>query len=129
MDREIDDQQYARGVAMFDMTWLGTEINEQLYMQVNYCTKLFKQETIQRFSSCFKTILRAVLKNPRLKIAEIEILTEEEKGKILYDFNDTETVYPQNKTIHELFSRQAQRTPDHTALVGVEGTRELTAIK
>ena len=45
------------------------------------------------------------------------MLTENEKKKVLYDFNDTYADYPREKTIHQLFEEQVERTPDNIALV------------
>ncbi|MCP4151880.1 MAG: amino acid adenylation domain-containing protein, partial [bacterium] len=36
----------------------------------------------------------------------------------LYEFNDTQADYPGEKTIHQLFEEQVERTPDHISLVG-----------
>ncbi|MGM1050756.1 MAG: AMP-binding protein, partial [Bacillota bacterium] len=35
----------------------------------------------------------------------------------LNEFNATETNYPRDKTIHQLFEEQAAKTPDNVALV------------
>ena len=37
------------------------------------------------------------------------MLDEEEKNKILYEFNDTQAEYPRDKTIQELFEEQVER--------------------
>ncbi len=56
-------------------------------------------------------------KNPeKLKVSDIEILTEDERKKILYVFNDTRTAYPRNKTIHQLFEEQVECTPNNIAV-------------
>ncbi|NLL66789.1 MAG: AMP-binding protein, partial [Clostridiaceae bacterium] len=39
------------------------------------------------------------------------------RKKVLYDFNDTYADYPREKTIHQLFEEQVERTPDNIALV------------
>ncbi len=39
------------------------------------------------------------------------------KEKLLYEFNNTESEYPKDKTIHELFEEQVWRTPDNLAVV------------
>ena len=36
---------------------------------------------------------------------------------ILYDWNDTDVEYPEDKTIHQLFEEQVERTPDAIAVV------------
>ena len=40
-----------------------------------------------------------------------------EYNKIIYEWNKTERPYPEDKTIHELFEEQVERTPDNIAVV------------
>jgi len=51
------------------------------------------------------------------QLLEIEILSEEEKQQVLYDFNDTGQDYPSDTVIHRLFEEQVERTPDNIAVV------------
>jgi amino acid adenylation domain-containing protein len=116
---------YESRVSKFDMTLAGVEVGDELHFSLEYCTTLFKRETIERFIKYFKTMVSWILADPSGKIADIEIISGKEKQWILYDFNHTEAVYPAEKTIHELFEEQAARTPRHIA---VKGTRELHEI-
>ncbi|MCP4146888.1 MAG: amino acid adenylation domain-containing protein, partial [bacterium] len=59
----------------------------------------------------------SVIKEPGKKIAEIEIIPETEKKRVLFDFNGTKTSYPENLTIHQMFENQAEKTPEKTAAV------------
>ncbi|MCK4764999.1 MAG: non-ribosomal peptide synthase/polyketide synthase, partial [Candidatus Aminicenantes bacterium] len=104
--------------AKFDITLAAGDIGERILFTFQYCTDLFLEETVNRFTSYFKHIVTAVTGNPAIKIGEIEILSEEEKKQLLYDFNDTEVDYPQDKTITQLFEEQAARTPGNTAVWG-----------
>ncbi|PFJ12093.1 AMP-binding protein, partial [Bacillus cereus] len=36
---------------------------------------------------------------------------------LLYEFNDTKVDYPKEKTIHQLFQEQVERTPENIAVV------------
>jgi amino acid adenylation domain-containing protein len=45
-------------------------------------------------------------------------LSQEEKAKILLEFNKTRGEFPSNKTLQQLFAEQVERTPDHVALLG-----------
>ncbi|NIM13605.1 MAG: AMP-binding protein, partial [Candidatus Aminicenantes bacterium] len=71
-------------------------------------------------------VVSHVIRAPGTRTAEIELISEKEKKEILYDFNDTQTDYPENKTIHQLFEEQAVRTPDGVAVtahsLGAQGT-------
>jgi amino acid adenylation domain-containing protein/FkbM family methyltransferase len=111
-------------IAKFDMTLIGIEVKgeEELFFDLEYCTKLFKKETIERFVDYFKNILSAVITVPQQKLEDIEITTDEEKKQLLYDFNDTEAAYARDRTIHELFAEQSQRTPDGIAVHGTYKT-------
>ncbi|HAK41851.1 MAG TPA: hypothetical protein DCM59_02840, partial [Clostridium sp.] len=62
------------------------------------CSKLFKKETIERLSSHYVRILNSILSNKEIKLYEIDLLSETEKNQILYEFNDTKSDYPKDKT-------------------------------
>jgi non-ribosomal peptide synthetase component F len=40
-----------------------------------------------------------------------------ERQTLLHEFNHTYADYPADRTLHELFEEQAERTPDRTALI------------
>ncbi|UCH95478.1 MAG: amino acid adenylation domain-containing protein [Candidatus Aminicenantes bacterium] len=109
---------YERRTAKFDLFLFAFTGREKLAFSFEYCTKLFKADTMERFIQYFKNIISAILTNHDIKLSEIEIIPEEERKQLLYDFNDTAVSYPKEKTIHELFERQAEQTPDNIAVVG-----------
>ncbi|NOQ28124.1 MAG: amino acid adenylation domain-containing protein, partial [Bacteroidales bacterium] len=108
---------HTKGVSKFDLTLTAIDYEEQLLISFNYCTQLFKAETIDRFIEYFKQIVSQIARKPEIKISAIDILTEEEKHQLLYAFNDTKVDYPKDKTIHQLFEEQVIRTPKGIALV------------
>ncbi|UCH94710.1 MAG: amino acid adenylation domain-containing protein, partial [Candidatus Aminicenantes bacterium] len=113
-------------ISKFDMTLTCIEGRETLQWGVEYCTKLFKEETIEQYKEYFKQITAAVLDGGMgKKISGIEIISEEEKKRIVYDFNDTGTGYPWKKSIHQLLEEQVERTPDNIAVVGAHELHEL----
>ncbi|MCP4156300.1 MAG: SDR family oxidoreductase, partial [bacterium] len=115
----------------FDMTVFIRESGENLRIAIEYYTGIFKNSTIKRLSAHFVNILQTVNGNPDLKLEEIDILSREEKIQLLYQFNDTAKDYPKDKTIHELFEEQVEKTPGSIALVctanGAVSYRELNA--
>ncbi|MCP5047737.1 MAG: amino acid adenylation domain-containing protein, partial [bacterium] len=113
---------YEWKVAKFDLTLEGVETGEKLTFVFDYCTGLFKEDTVIRFAGYFKNILSAVVNNPRQRLLEIDIIPEEEKKQVLYDFNDTAAPYPSGKTIHRLIREQVERTPDGVAVVSNKAT-------
>ena len=68
-------------------------------------------------SNHYLNILNRVLNNIDIKLKDIDILSKEEKNKILYDFNNTSTEYPKDKTVVDLFENQAKQTPYNIAVI------------
>ncbi|MCP5049844.1 MAG: amino acid adenylation domain-containing protein, partial [bacterium] len=107
-----------RQTAKFDLALNGVEKNGELFFSLGYSTKLFKSETIGRYIGYLREALTSILDEPGKKISQIEIIPQQEKKQILYDFNDTETTYPSDKTLHQLFVQQVLKTPDSISIVG-----------
>ncbi|MCP4146900.1 MAG: amino acid adenylation domain-containing protein [bacterium] len=114
----IEPVEFETKISKFDLNLLLTEEDNTLFGNVTYCVKLFKQETILRLVTHFINILKEVVITPTITLAKINILSEAEEKQLLYEFNDTQTEYPKDKTIHRLFEEQVERTPDHISTVG-----------
>ena len=83
---------------------------------VEFNSLLYRKITIERAVSCFINFMLTALENANAKIADMEILNSCEKQKMLFEFNDTKTEYARDKTIHEIFEEQVQKTPEKIAL-------------
>ena len=116
-DSEAEGIKELSTAAKFDMTFNIEEVGEKFYVVFEYCTDLFKEETAEQIVKHFEEILKAVTSNAEQKIGDIEMVTETEKQLILNDFNATETEYPRDKTVVELFEEQVKKTPDNIAVV------------
>jgi polyketide synthase PksJ len=116
--------EYDSNTAKFDLTLSAWEDAGTLHFSFEYCTKLFRPTTIQRFAGYFKQLVRGVVHDCQIKLAEIDILPDDEKKKILVDFNDTAAEYPKDKTIQQLFEAQVDHTPDHIAVIGARQLQE-----
>jgi amino acid adenylation domain-containing protein len=106
--------------AKFDLTLQALETEEQVELSFEYSTHLFKRETIERFVTYFKRIVAIVREEPSIKLMEVEVITEDERKKILFDFNETFRNYPKNKTIYELFRTYVKKRPGNIAVKGEE---------
>ncbi len=104
-------------ISKFDLTLEIIPMNSELLLRFEYCTKLFDKAFIESFSSHYANILNAILENADIKIADIDMLSREERQQILVDFNDTYVDYPCDKTIVDLFEEQVEKSPDHIAVV------------
>jgi amino acid adenylation domain-containing protein len=119
IDLESSDHYTHRGgTSKFDLTLTAVEFGERVHLSFEYCTQLFKPATIERFIAYFKKISGELPANLDRDLAGIEIITQDERDRVLYEFNNTRADYPAEKTIHELFTGQVERTPDQVALHG-----------
>jgi amino acid adenylation domain-containing protein len=64
----------------------------------------------------YATILEAIAANPGRLVAELPLLPESERRRLVVDWNDTAAAYVGgDATLHELFERQALLSPDKVA--------------
>jgi amino acid adenylation domain-containing protein/non-ribosomal peptide synthase protein (TIGR01720 family) len=117
----ITSRQYVPPVSKFDITITGQESDNGLALIFEYSIHLFNPETIRRWAGYLERIIRTVVRESLLPLSQLEILGEEERKKLLYEFNQTAREYPKNMTIHGLFEEQVRKTPDNTAIVSREG--------
>ncbi|WP_257126332.1 non-ribosomal peptide synthetase [Paenibacillus polymyxa] len=105
------------GTAKFDLSVDVTEENGGLECSFEFATALYKESTIRRLSTHFGHLLAAIVSCPDAKIAELNLLTAEEKEQILGAFNPAQPEVAPAAAFHRLFEEQAERTPEETAVV------------
>ena len=109
---EMDDT-----VAKVDMTFYINIQNEGYAIGLEYCTALYSKESAERILEHYLIALEKLTESCDEPIGAIEIVSNEEREQILKTFNDTVTEYPKDKTVAELFEKQAEKTPDNIAVV------------
>nr|WP_231936465.1 non-ribosomal peptide synthetase [Fischerella sp. NIES-3754] len=77
----------------------------------------FAAATIERMLGHLATLLNAMVANPQQRLKELSLLTAAEKQQLLVEWNNTQSDYPQDLCIHQLFEAQVERTPDAVAVV------------
>ncbi|MBW3496266.1 non-ribosomal peptide synthetase [Bacillus sp. FDAARGOS_1420] len=89
---------------------------DSLHVHIDYREELFSKEEIKRFFKVMLAIIENTFENPKQKVAEIEIISEEDKRKSLVEFNNPKLDFPPQVTIHELFEQQAMIYPNAIAV-------------
>ena len=105
------------GNAKYDLTFTVVEVGDDILIDIGYCTSLFKKKTIERMAGHFSNLLKVIMEDRSVLLKEIDILSDEERNKLLYAFNDNYAEYPWEKTIQQCFEGQVKRAPDNVALV------------
>jgi amino acid adenylation domain-containing protein/non-ribosomal peptide synthase protein (TIGR01720 family) len=83
---------------------------------VEYNPGLYRSETINEIMLHFEHLLLQMVTEPDKKLSELIVLLEEEKRKLLEEFNQTKADYPWEKGLHQLFEQQMRRTPQNQAV-------------
>lgn len=104
-------------ISKFDLTLFVSETEREIEFAFEYATLLFRKETMERMAGHFLRLLEAVAAEPERAIRELSLLTDAEQERIEVGFNRTEAVTPAEKTVIELFTEQAEKTPDNIAVV------------
>jgi non-ribosomal peptide synthetase component F len=87
-----------------------------LILDFDYKVNDYSDEQIEDIYTRLLNLANYIIINPSEKVRIISLLTNDERKKLLYDFNTTETEYPKNKTIYQLFEEQVEKTPYKVAI-------------
>lgn len=90
--------------------------NGFLNIAYDYRLNKYTAENMKDMHNRIIHMIGQVLNNNNILLNEIEIVTPEEKEKLLYEFNNTKADYPM-KTIAQLFEEQAKKIPNNIAVV------------
>ncbi len=110
--------------ALFDLTMMTARNGDRLCVAIEYSTDLFKPSTIDRMAEGFRNLLEAVVADPRRKLADLELLSDRERHRLLRVWAQAPAIPDDDRAIHHRFERQVERTPDAVALVS--GDESLT---
>ncbi|RKZ91701.1 MAG: hypothetical protein DRR19_06480 [Candidatus Parabeggiatoa sp. nov. 1] len=90
--------------------------DEDVDIDFVYNLAYFDATEIERIQSRFMLILEYVLNHVDESIRTIPLLTETEQQQLIA-WNQTETDYPKDQTIVDLFQAQVEKTPENIAVV------------
>lgn len=106
-------------IHIYDMNDTGN-----INIAYDYLTSKYSIDDICFIHARILHIINQILENNEINLKDIEIVTPDEKKKLLYTFNNTKMDYPKDKTISQLFEEQVEKTPNNVAVVF--GDQQLT---
>lgn len=92
------------GISKFDLMLQGWQDGKQFKLDFEYSTSLFEHTTIELMAKRFCLLVEIFSNNVNVQIKDVDLCLEEEKLRILNEFNNTSTDSPYEKTIIELFA-------------------------
>jgi amino acid adenylation domain-containing protein len=113
----VGDEEAELGREKFDFTLQFIERGEELQGKISYRADLFDAPIIERMAGHFQVLLQGLLQDGERAIEEQTLFSEQERGQILYEWNDTGAEYPRDRCMHELFQQQVEKTPGAVAVV------------
>jgi amino acid adenylation domain-containing protein len=97
---------------------LGVEEDgEELTLNWFYNADLFESSSIDRTASNLQTLLGGIVASLDESLSSLPIINQEEKQRILNEWNRTASEYPRHKCLHQLIEEQAEQLPEGVAAV------------
>lgn len=114
---KAERKDFFNNVTKFDLSFSATENNNIYTLSLEYSTDLFTVNTAENILKHFENVLKQIVENVNIKISDIEMITDEEREKVLTVFNDTDLEVSTDKTIMQIFEEQVAKTPEKAALL------------
>ena len=112
---------YAQDIAKFDITLSVTEHAGKHTMNWEYCTDLYREESIRLMAERYNSLVEWIVTNPDRKLKDAVTLFEGEQKRLVEEFNQTKKEYPAIG-IAEAFAEEAQKHLTEVAVSDTEGS-------
>ena len=106
-----------QSAGQFDLTIEISDAGGPLTGCFEYNADVFDARTIARMQEHFQVLLEGILDEPNQSLADLPVMTPEERRQIVVAWNDTRTSDTEPHCLHELFDEQVVRTPDALAVM------------
>ncbi|MEW1654275.1 amino acid adenylation domain-containing protein [Streptomyces sp. NPDC093707] len=116
------------GISKFDLTFSFTETRDAsgtaagIDAHLEYSTELFDPGTVHRLAHRLRRLLSAVVADADLPVRGYDLLTAQERSRMLGEWGRGPAAYLPASTVPELFAEQVTRTPDAQAVRDTTGT-------
>ncbi|MDY6934989.1 MAG: amino acid adenylation domain-containing protein, partial [Spirochaetota bacterium] len=88
----------------------------RMSISLHYYRSLFDSAMISRVLFHLEQILRVLVSDPGLSVSDVDMLTSDERERILVSFNNTAKPYPLERCVFQMIEDQATRAPDSIAV-------------
>lgn len=107
----------------YQATSLNIHVNDReaegrLIIDYDHHVPFFSSKEIDYFHAHLINIVKDIISNPDKKLYNLELLADEERDRILYRFNDTDSSFPENETFVGMWQKcMSWVSKDKTAIV------------
>ncbi len=99
----------------FDLVVVIPDDAEELIWSYN--PHEFDADAIQQMHQQFAVLLSDIAARPDCPVGDLSITPENDRRRLLDEWNRTEIEFPQTHCLHESFAQQARKSPDAVAVV------------
>lgn len=85
--------------------------------QIDYDSHRFDEPVVEGMLGHLGQLMEGLVTRPQEQIGKIPMLSDEERQKILVEWNDTFHDFPADKCLHELFEDRFKENPDQVAVI------------
>jgi amino acid adenylation domain-containing protein len=112
---EFSPYPLGNSTAKFDLI-LHVYEDDCFSLSIEYRTALLRRESVEAFAHNFVRLLESAVSTPSLPLSHLQVFTGNDE-RVTADFTENLSVaYPEDKTIHDIFSEQVGKTPDRPAI-------------
>jgi amino acid adenylation domain-containing protein/non-ribosomal peptide synthase protein (TIGR01720 family) len=105
----------------FDVTIVP---GDPIEIKFSFNGNIYLEDQIARMVAHFQTALKHVLQSPNQPVGSVQILPQAEQQQLIDTFNSTTKNYPSHQTMHQLFQKQVEATPNRIA--AVHGSQQIS---
>jgi amino acid adenylation domain-containing protein len=83
--------------------------------QIRFKKDTYNDLTIESFRDHIVNALREGVRSPEKRLCELELMAQDERHRMLVEWNETKKEYPVDVCLHELFEAQVDKSPQSIA--------------
>jgi len=113
---EIEMMDTTTSTSKFDLNFCLVDRQHAMVAEIEYATDLFSEGFIRRMAVHLENFLEAAVREPEMPLSKLPLIGEQERTKLLIDWNQTRTEFPRKKTIHQMVAEASALHPDQVAI-------------
>lgn len=121
-DMEISFVEFDSKVSKFDITLEVVKRENILSFQFEYSTHLFSDEFMRNMAANYLHVLDEMVSDSNRSIGELEIISPDEKKRILHDFNASSQYAHSGERLIDWFEKNVSQIPGKKAVVDNSGS-------
>ncbi|MCK5055449.1 MAG: amino acid adenylation domain-containing protein, partial [Candidatus Aminicenantes bacterium] len=121
----IHDKSYLKDID-YNMLFSFRRSPDRIEVVIEYNSQKYSKRIIEQIFSHFVRIMERALTDLNVKLADIDMLSEQERQQLLLDFSANDIDFPRDKTFQQLFEEQVGKTPQDIAVVAQGADRILS---